>query len=64
MRLIHTRGGIEGRKSDSILQEPYTDDERLWLEAVMQLFLRRAGERAANPNTSLAKITMSDLPPI
>ena len=63
-KLVHTRGGIEGRKRDSIEGPPYTDDERLWLETVMKLFLRRAGQRAADPNVSLTKITMSDLPPI
>ncbi len=41
---------------------PFTKEETHFLEAAAVAFTRRAAERAASPNGSLAVITMADLP--
>lgn len=41
---------------------PHTDSERAWVEAAIQKVILRVGQYAADPNKSLPKLTMDDLP--
>jgi hypothetical protein len=63
-RLSSVRGDLnEARKTTkSNSNLPLRDDEKRWLEAVFPQVIRRAGERAANPDAEFEMIEMSSLP--
>ena len=58
-------GGPEhARKQDGIDKPPLTDQElRFFVEAIKAI-IRRAAERAHDPDQNLPKISLSDLPPV
>ncbi len=60
-RLTAKKGGNEARKADGI-DAPFTSEEITFLEAAVTAFIRRAAEKAANPNGQLRVIGMADLP--
>ena len=60
-RLSSAKGGVEARKGDGVSQD-FTQEERQFLLAVVQAFIRRAAEKATNTDVTLCKITMADLP--
>ena len=55
------KGGPVARKAEG-RNDPYTQEESRFLEAAVAAFVRRAAERAADPNGNLSVITMADLP--
>ena len=55
------KGGPVARKADG-RGDPFTKEETHFLEAAVTAFVRRAAERAADPNGNLPVITMADLP--
>ncbi len=59
-RLTATKGGNEARKVDG-LDEPFTSEEITFLEAAVTAFIRRAAEKAADPNRDLPCVTMAKL---
>jgi len=63
-KLAATRGSeLEARKGQPDNQyEELTSAERIWLEAVIKAFIRRAGECAARPTVEFKQITMADFP--
>ena len=58
-------GGPEhARKRAGIDEDPLTDQElRFFVEAIKAI-IRRAAERAHDPDQNLPKISLSDLPPV
>lgn len=52
------------RKFTTKEPRPRTAAEVSWVETVILLLIRRAGEWAANPNAHFQKVTMADLPKI
>jgi hypothetical protein len=56
--------GVEARKVYPGRRHPRnpTDRERKWIEEGIKKIIRRVGERAADPQGVLPKITMTDLP--
>lgn len=44
--------------------KPLSGTERTWIETVIKLLIRRAGEWAYDPTACLKKIRMADLPPL
>jgi hypothetical protein len=50
-----------GKQSEN---RPPTDEEQRWIERCVLALIRRAGERAADPRSTLPQITMADLPPL
>ena len=60
-RLSSYKGGLEARKGDAV-SETFTKEERAFLVAAVQAFIRRAAERNANLDNPLPKITLADLP--
>ncbi|MDP9478113.1 MAG: hypothetical protein M3R38_20940 [Actinomycetota bacterium] len=63
-RLTSTLGDEStARKAEAVSgARPHTDGERRWIERCVLALIRRAGERAANPQKQLPPITMADLP--
>ena len=59
--LSANKGGPVARKAEG-RSDPFTKEETRFLEAAVAAFVRRAAEKAANPNGSLPMITMADLP--
>ena len=59
--LSSTKGGSVARKAEG-RSDPFTKEETRFLEATVTAFIRRAAERAADPNGNLPVITMADLP--
>ena len=59
--LASTRGGPEARKGDGV-NRGFNKEERAFLVAAVQAFIRRAAEKATNPGVSLKEITMADFP--
>ena len=55
------KGGPVARKAEG-RGDPFTKEETHFLEAAVTAFVRRAAERAADPNGNLPVITMADLP--
>ena len=43
---------------------PHTHRERRWIEGCVLALIRRAGQRAADPQNPLPLVTMADLPPL
>ena len=61
--LSSSKGGSEARKGNAV-GEDFTKEERSFLLAAVQAFIRRAAERATWPDSVLPKITMANLPAI
>ncbi len=62
--LSSAKGGPLGaRKSEGVNTE-LTQQERHFLEQALKKMIRRAAEKAHNPDADLPKISMSNLPPI
>ncbi len=59
--LSANKGGPVARKADG-RSDPFTEEETRFLEAAVVAFVRRAAEKAADPNGYLPLITMADLP--
>ena len=59
--LSDRKGGHLARKAKG-RNDPFTEGETRFLEAAVTAFVRRAAERAADPNGNLPLITMADLP--
>ncbi len=59
--LSSKKGGPVARKAEG-RNDAFTPGETRFLEAAVTTFVRRAAERAADPNGSLPVITMADLP--
>ena len=55
------KGGPVARKAEG-RGDPFTQEETRFLEAAVAAFVRRAAEKAADPNGNLPLITMADLP--
>ena len=55
------KGGPVARKAEG-RNDPYTQEESRFLEAAVAAFVRRAAEKAADPNGNPSVITMADLP--
>ena len=55
------KGGPVARKAEG-RSDPFTKEEIRFLEAAVAAFVRRAAEKAANPNGNLPVITMAVLP--
>ncbi len=65
-RLTSTLGDeATARKAEAARENrPHTDRERRWIERCVLALIRRAGERAADPQGPLPRIKMADLPPL
>ncbi len=63
-RLTSTLGDeATARKAEAVSgARPHTDGERRWIEKCVLALICRAGERAADPQKPLPRITMADLP--
>ena len=61
--LSETKGGSEARKAKGLARE-LTAAEHHFLEQAVKKMIRRAAEKAHDPAKHLAKILLSDLPPI
>ena len=61
-RLTATKGGVEEVRKAGGRRHPFTSEERSFLEAAVIEFIRRAAEKAADPNGQLRVIGMADLP--
>ena len=59
--LSDRKGGHLARKAKG-RNDPFTEEETMFLDATVAAFVRRAAERAADPNGTLPLITMADLP--
>ncbi len=59
--LSATKGGALARKAEG-RSDPFTKEEARFLEAAAAAFVRRAAEKAADPNGTLPVITMGGLP--
>lgn len=59
--LSSNRGGSQARKADG-MATPLTGRECRFLEQAIRVVIRRAAERAFNPNVVLPQISLSDLP--
>ena len=59
--LSSTKGGVGARKAEGVHQD-LTQQERKFLEAAVTTIIRRAGEVAHDPDASLKRITVLDLP--
>ena len=55
------KGGPVARKAEG-RGDPFSQEETSFLEAAVAAFVRRAAEKAADPNGNLPLITMADLP--
>ena len=63
-QLCATKGGkMEARKADGTSQDLSTG-ERLFLEHAVKRMIRRAAEKAYDPDRQLKEIKLSDLPPL
>ena len=62
-RLSSEKGGSEARKVKGFGQN-YTQEEKRFLIAAVQVFIRRVAERETNPNVCLPEITLADLPSV
>ena len=60
-RLSSEKGGSEARKGGG-LGEDFTDEEKSFLVAAVQAFIRRAAETVSLPRQCLSEITLADLP--
>ena len=60
-KLTAKKGGPQARKAEG-RSDPFTKEETRFLESSVTAFIRRAAERAADPNGNLPAITMADLP--
>ena len=61
--LSSSKGGSEARKGYAV-SEDFNKEERIFLLAAVQAFIRRAAERATCPDIVFPTITLADLPPI
>ena len=61
--LADKKGGPHARKYKGY-GTPYTESERVWLEAALKKLIRRAAEVAHDTDANRALITMNDLPPL
>ena len=61
--LTSQKGGKQARKAIGA-QNEFTNAERVWLQEVTKIIIRRAAEVAYNPNARRDRITIADLPPI
>jgi hypothetical protein len=63
-RLTSSVGDKETARKFKGLSEPrpHTGSEKAWIEAAVKALIRRAGERASDPEASRPQITTSDLP--
>ena len=59
--LSANKGGPVARKAEG-RGDPFTQEETRFLEAAVTAFIRRAAEKAADPNGNPPVITMADLP--
>ena len=59
--LSSEKGGDEARKAEG-RGDSFTSDEICFLKAVVIAFIRRATEKAADPNRALPCITLAKLP--
>ena len=59
--LTAKKGGPQARKAEG-RSDPFMKEETRFLEASVTAFIRRAAERAADPNGNLPVFTMADLP--
>ena len=59
--LSASKGGPVARKAEG-RGDPFTQEETRFLEAAVAAFVRRAAEKAADPNGKPPVITMADLP--
>ena len=59
--LADRKGGHLARKAKG-RNDPFTTEDTRFLEAAVAAFVRRAAEKAADPNGYLPHITMADLP--
>ena len=60
-KLSDSKGGHLARKAKG-RNDPFTREETNFLEAAVTAFIRRAAEKAADPDGNLSTITMADLP--
>ena len=64
IRVLSSRkGGQFARKGDAVTND-FTSQECSFLEQAIQRIIRRAAEKARNPDKVLPQILLSDLPPI
>ena len=59
--LCDSKGGDDARKAKG-LQHPLTQQEKQFLEQVVQAMIRRAAELAHNPKVSFRQLTLGDFP--
>ena len=62
-QLSSEKGGLEGRKHEAV-NDDFTPKERRFPQQAVKVMIRRVAEKAHNPNTPLAQLSLSDLPPI
>lgn len=63
-RLSSTKGGPSAARKSGGVSHELTNGERRFLEEAIKKMIRRAAERAHDPDADLSKIKLSDLPPI
>lgn len=63
-RLSSTKGGPAGARKGGGVSHDLTNEERCFLEEAVKKMIRRAAEKAHNPDADLPKISLADLPPI
>ena len=63
-QISSTKGGPSGARKGGGVSNVLTNEERRFLKETVERMIRRAAEKAHNPDADLPKITMSDLPPI
>jgi hypothetical protein len=61
--LTANKGGKEARKFGGVHAD-FTPAERIWLQEVLKMVVRRAAEVEFDPKAARKKITMSSLPTI
>ena len=70
-KVLHTLGHLTSEVGDrqtarkaprDDIFRPHTGSERVWVEATIRALILWIGEYAADPNKSLPKLTMADLP--
>lgn len=63
-KISSTKGGPSGARKGGGVSHELTNEESRFLEEAVEKMIRRAAEKAHNPDADLPNIKMSDLPPI
>ena len=63
-RLSSTKGGPAGARKGGGVSNDLANEERRFLVEAIKKMIRRAAEKAYNPDANLEKISLSDFPPL